>query len=77
MGRGKGLSAEAIDDLENVCKFLAIGRIPPLIGAAAIGQTLEVATSHDDLLADGGQVVSVGFRLFQEPIWPHCTAESA
>jgi hypothetical protein len=71
------LPAEAIDDFENVFKFLAIGCIPPLISAAAISQTLEVPTANDDLFADGGQVIFVDFRLFQEPIWPHCMNDSA
>jgi hypothetical protein len=71
------LPAEAIDDFDNVCKFLAIGRVPPLICAAAISQALEVATAHDDLFADSGQVIFVDFRLFQKPIWPHCRVETA
>jgi hypothetical protein len=77
MGRGKNLFTKAVDDFEDVCQFLAIGRIPPLIGAAAISEALEVRTAHDNLLADGGQVIFVDFRMFYEPIWPHCTVESA
>ena len=50
------LAAKAINDFENICKFLAIGRIPPLIGAAAIRHALEIRTAHDDRLADGRQV---------------------